>query len=277
MTAHLIYLPVAATYLNQKAKHRVQTMSLKTCPNALHLKHENPKTSLEVLTLTDCSRALPFFTTQWWQWGIVQSCQAGAATCTSIKQGPQSSSVQTLPSMRYQTKICTCHPDFYPSLSAASERTSRMWPRASVGSSCSTPWERNGWTSPLEGSSAMFDGVGTLEYHGEAQTAISNLSKNPMRAFATRFLPAPEMAKSLAELLSMKQIKGTASKRSRHTAKARTRAKSSASKIIVRFNFAPRRSLWLFDKQTEKKDRVAPVGPTRTPPSPHCHAPSPGS
>ena len=111
---HLIYLPVAATYLNQKAKHRVQTMSLKTCPNALHLKHENPKTSLEVLTLTDCSRALPFFTTQWWQWGIVQSCQAGAATCTSIKQMPQPLSVQSLPSKRYQRKFCTCHPDFHP-------------------------------------------------------------------------------------------------------------------------------------------------------------------
>jgi hypothetical protein len=61
--------------------------------------------------------------------------------------------------------------------------------------------------SPLEGSSAMFEGMGILAYQGVVQLDISNFSKNSIKQCAVMFLPFPEMATSLADLLSTKQIK----------------------------------------------------------------------
>ena len=56
----------------------------------------------------------------------------------------------------------------------------------------------------------MFDGVGILAYQGVVQLDISNFSRNSIKQFAVMFRPFPEMATSLAELLSTKQIKDIA-------------------------------------------------------------------
>ena len=63
------------------------------------------------------------------------------------------------------------------------------------------PWI-NLRVAPLDGSSAMFDGVGILAYQGVVQLDISNFSRNSIKQFAVMFRPFPEMATSLAELLS---------------------------------------------------------------------------
>ena len=57
-------------------------------------------------------------------------------------------------------------------------------------------------SDPLEGSSAGFDGEGTGLYYAKAPEFISTSSRKSKRSFATADRPQPEMATSLAELLS---------------------------------------------------------------------------
>ena len=112
--------------------------------------------------------------------------------------------------------------------------------------------------SPLDGSSAMFEGVGTREYHSDAQTDISSFNNKSIKMQATVLRPDAEIATSVAELLSTKQINGTAIKRFFHIAKARTRASNSAAKMIVLFARLPNNCICSSFKHKEKKDTGTP-------------------
>jgi len=123
----------------------------------------------------------------------------------------------------------------------------------------------------------MFEGVGILAYQGVVQLDISNFSKKSIKQFAVMFLPFPEMATSLAELLSTKQIREKVAMYSRQIEKASTNAKSSASKIIVFFVSDPKSSICSLLNATEKYAACFPLGPTRTPPKPHFQSHEVGS
>ena len=72
--------------------------------------------------------------------------------------------------------------------------------------------------SPLDGSSAKFNGVGTLLYQGVVQAVqadISSLSKKSIKVFAMMLRPHPEIATSRTELLSTKQINDIAEMKGR--------------------------------------------------------------
>lgn len=74
--------------------------------------------------------------------------------------------------------------------------------------------------------SATLEGVGTLLYQGVVHVDISSLSKASIRKLAVMFRPEPEIATSLAELLSTKQSNDMAEINSRHAEKATTSAES---------------------------------------------------
>ena len=87
-------------------------------------------------------------------------------------------------------------------ITAVFAKASRISSKLSVTSVCFC-WRRYSvW--PLDGSSAIFDGVGILLYQGDMLTAISSFNKS-MRQLAVKFLPITDIATSLAELLSTKQ------------------------------------------------------------------------
>ena len=123
-----------------------------------------------------------------------------------------------------------------------------------------------------EGWSATLDGEGTLWYHASISAEHSSESNKSSSLLATADRAAPEMATSLALLLSTKTKTGFPCHLCFHRRMAQISATSSASKIIVSFDPSPNKALNHFGKQAEKAASKRPAGFKRTPPTPQGHS-----
>ena len=109
----------------------------------------------------------------------------------------------------------------------------------------------------------MLEGVGTRVYQGVTLVAISRFKRNSTKTLATLFLPHPEIATSLAELLSTKHMILDDPMIDFQTEKASTIASNSASKMIVLLDPAPSAFRCSADNSTEKKATLLPSGFTK--------------